>query len=405
MTKYNVRFFWGDYSDRQNAANAAKAVCYVEQHFNSATPAATGVEVIVGKNASKKSKDWAALYAEKVSKEFLIPVRSPETKGVIVGGRGGRGDGNIRLTNMPAILLEPCFVSNPKEALIVRSTSGQKALGKILAETIQTMFPDGGTIAFSVGHKGKESNPHDRGADVYGGGTEAEYAELVMLQAKAVLEGVEMVDPDPIAAARADIESGNVLSEREEMAGFILNFEARRDSHGNLTVYKLPAGDGGGAYEVAGINQRYDPKAAPRLKAMIEARQYDAAEHYAREYIAGNTDPVRAWFDTPSGGNTGDDYPSIECYLRDTIFNRGATGCAKILQKALKVQVDGAFGKDSRAAFQAALANDWRGLLTDIRNAREWYERNVVKRDESSIFWKGLVNRWNNALEKALSFA
>ena len=38
------------------------------------------------------------------------------------------------------------------------------------------------------------------------------------------------------------------------MAAAIVNFEARRDSKGHLKVYNLPPEDGGGRYEVAGIN-------------------------------------------------------------------------------------------------------------------------------------------------------
>ena len=43
--------------------------------------------------------------------------------------------------------------------------------------------------------------------------------------------------------------------ERLRIAESILNFEARRDRQGRLQVYKLPSGDGGGAFEVAGINE------------------------------------------------------------------------------------------------------------------------------------------------------
>jgi hypothetical protein len=41
--------------------------------------------------------------------------------------------------------------------------------------------------------------------------------------------------------------------ERRRMASEIVNFEARRDSKGHLTVYKLPVGDGGWA-----IRSRWD---------------------------------------------------------------------------------------------------------------------------------------------------
>jgi peptidoglycan hydrolase-like protein with peptidoglycan-binding domain len=47
---------------------------------------------------------------------------------------------------------------------------------------------------------------------------------------------------------------------------------------------------------------------------------------------------------------------------------------------------------------------DSRALLKRIRDAREQYERDVAHRDESSKFWKGLVNRWDRALEIARTF-
>lgn len=401
MSTYKVQFFWGDYTDRQRSANAAEAICYIEHHFNSSVVTAHGTEVIVGSNSGTTSRNWAALYAAKVSAAIGTDVRSPGTKGVIVGGYSGRGDGNLRSTKMPAILVEPCFVSNPAEAAIVKSEEGQNKLAKALADSIREMFPDGGLVAFSVGHKGKESNPHDMGAAVYGGGTEAEYAEIVLNKAKALL-GVET---EEVPATPAVVTQGDSLSDREQMAAYIIGFEARRDSAGHLAVYKLPKGDGGGTFEVAGINDKYDPKASYRLRDMIQSGHYNEAEIYAREYIAGMTDVVRSWFINALGGDTSENYPGIEFFLRDTTFNRGANGCAKILQHALGVKADGAVGTLTRGAFQQALILDWKKLLKTLRETREWYERAVVGRDESSIFWKGLVNRWNGAYNKALSFS
>ncbi len=45
-------------------------------------------------------------------------------------------------------------------------------------------------MGFSVGHKYKTRNPNDRGASVYGGGWEADYAEMVLEKSKAMLENV-----------------------------------------------------------------------------------------------------------------------------------------------------------------------------------------------------------------------
>ncbi len=73
---------------------------------------------------------------------------------------------------------------------------------------------------------------------------------------------------------------------RLHMARDIINFEARRDRAGHLSVYHLPANDGGGRYEVAGINERYDGPAVRHLVELLNARKYDEAETYAENYIA-----------------------------------------------------------------------------------------------------------------------
>jgi len=181
--------------------------------------------------------------------------------------------------------------------------------------------------------------------------------------------------------------------QRLAMAKSIVDFEARRDSKRRLVVYKLHKEDGGGRYEVAGINERYNKDVCDELVALIESGQHAKAEALAIEYIASNTDVVVSW--TRSA--------PIEAYLRDCAFNRGHAGSAKILQYALGVVMDGVVGPKTRAVIAVA-EQDPGQLLEDLCDAREWYERNVVGRDEKSRFWKGLVNRWNNALKFARTF-
>ncbi len=175
------------------------------------------------------------------------------------------------------------------------------------------------------------------------------------------------------------------------MAGKIVDFEARRDNQGRLRVYILPAGDGGGTYEVAGINDRFHPTEAAALRRLVEAGRYDEAEEYARNFVASYTDAGDRW--TP--------YDAVESYLRDCIFNRGAGGAARIYQMALGVRVDGDVGPITIEAGERARAQP---LLQALRASRERYEREVVGRDEDSQFWRGLVNRWNNALAFAEQF-
>ena len=165
---YEVRFYKGDYSERQRRANVDQAAAYIEHHFNSSSsPTADYTVVITGSNASQTSRNWGRWYARAISREFEVPVGGDQ--GIMVGGYDGRGDGNLRHTDMPAILLEPLFASNPRHAEMVRSEDGQMPMVRVLVDSIKRFFPDGGLIAFIVGHKDKTSNPNDRGAALVGG--------------------------------------------------------------------------------------------------------------------------------------------------------------------------------------------------------------------------------------------
>jgi hypothetical protein len=178
---------------------------------------------------------------------------------------------------------------------------------------------------------------------------------------------------------------------RHRMGEEIMDYEARRDQFGHVQVYRLPAGDGGGTYEVAGLNDRYHPEEAEHAAALVAQGRYDEAEAYVADFIVKYTDVAAKW--------TTD--PGLEFYLRDCVYNRGPTGAAWILQIALGVDVDGEVGPITMGALQAAKPGE---LLDELRPARETYEREHAGRDESSKFWKGLVNRWNNALATAKRF-
>ena len=193
---YQVKFYKGDYLQRQLQANADKAVAYIEHHFNSSTSQqANYAVVVVGSNASPTSRNWGRWYARAIAEQFGTKVAGDD--GILVGGWDGRGDGNVKHTQMPALLLEPLFASHPQQADIIRSASGQAALARVLAESIRRFFPLGGLIAFSVGHKYKTSSPKDRGAALAGGGTEADHAEKVLEQAAKLLEDQVSLAPQP----------------------------------------------------------------------------------------------------------------------------------------------------------------------------------------------------------------
>lgn len=175
---------------------------------------------------------------------------------------------------------------------------------------------------------------------------------------------------------------------------WIVNVEARRDKQGRLRVYTLPSGDGGGKYEIAGINDRYHPHAASLLREFIRAGKHACAEAFAVDYILRYTDLVTRWHP----------FIGIEAFLRDCAFNRGPGGAAKILQIALGFQgrdVDGDVGPKTRAA-AAAQIHDPRVFIASLRRARETYELRIAPPTGARAkFWRGLVTRW----DKALAFA
>jgi lysozyme family protein len=193
-------------------------------------------------------------------------------------------------------------------------------------------------------------------------------------------------------AEGAHAKAWSTQEQRTRMAKAIIEFEARRDSKGRLAVYELPAGDGGGRYEVARINDRYHKAEVDHVVALIKAGKHDEAEAYVVDFIAKYSDVVIGW-----SSDAG-----VEFYLRDCAFNRGPKGAARILQRAADVPDDGEVGPKTCSAIANMSPEQ---LLLHLRAAREQHERAVVHRDESSKFWQGLVKRWDNALSIGRKFS
>lgn len=232
--------------------------------------------------------------------------------------------------------------------------------------------------------KYKGANPHDHHVHISVNGVKAKYDSTKPWD----LSGYTG-KPKKIIAATEEFKGYN--SDRMKAAGFILNYEARRDSHGRLCVYPLPKGDGGGTYEVAGINDRYHPEEAAALAKLIRAGKFAEAELQAAGIIATYTDLVGAWHTSPK----------VVFILRDCAFNRGPRGAAIIYQKAVGAVIDGSVGPKTLEAGNSLSADE---LVKKLRSAREWYERKYANRNEKSKFWKGLVNRWNKVVEDSNNF-
>jgi len=198
---YRAKIYKGDYIDRQHEANEDQAICYFEQHFNSADRSAAYNCVIVGSNASMTSKIWGSNYSKLIESAFDIKsYRASKTpQGIVVGGFNDRGNGNLKHTYMPAILAEPMFLTNPLHWRILQQTITPRLLAYITVHSILLMFPEGGLVGLSIGHKYKKFNPNDLGCvvpedlresyymgDIY----EADIAEKVIDNVKDILETI-----------------------------------------------------------------------------------------------------------------------------------------------------------------------------------------------------------------------
>jgi hypothetical protein len=142
-----------------------------------------------------------------------------------------------------------------------------------------------------------------------------------------------------------------------------IDFEARKDKQGNVQVYKLPAGDMGGNFEVAGINDKYHPDAFKRISSLPAKERAQAAAQYVKEY----TSPFVSKLPQ-----------AVQPFAQDLAFNRGMGGATKYIQQGLnalgqRVAVDGGLGPKTlqainqvepkalmRAASQAQLEDEYR---------------------------------------------
>lgn len=171
----------------------------------------------------------------------------------------------------------------------------------------------------------------------------------------------------------------------------IVDVEARRSRSGRIQIYNIPSGDGGGRYEVAGINSRYHPEEVEKLVRMIQGNDAAGAELEAARYIEEYTARVEKWGVLPT---------AVVFFLRDCCFNRGPAGAAKILQIALGYTknkgVDGDIGPNTRHQITVKISRDEHGedLLLRLLLARQTYETEWVGRPHDNKFRDGLENRW-----------
>jgi hypothetical protein len=165
-----------------------------------------------------------------------------------------------------------------------------------------------------------------------------------------------------------------------------VEWEGRKDKQGNLAVYKLPTGDMGGNFEVAGINDRYHPEAFKAISSLPPQERAKAAA----EYIQGYTAPLVEKLPQ-----------ALQPFTQDLAFNRGLGGATKYIQQGLntlgqKVAVDGGLGPKTLAAINQV---EPRALMRAASDAQLQDEYNMAERNPArKKFIPGLEARIRNRL-------
>lgn len=197
------------------------------------------------------------------------------------------------------------------------------------------------------------------------------------------------------AGTKANTAAGNT-------AALIFSNEARRDKQGNLSIYRLPAGDGGGTHEIAGINNGSHPAEYAKLETLVKAGKHAEAEQEAKRYIMQYTQPVGNILQTAGVTSSGIDY-----FLRDMYFNGGEYGAVRVIHRALGVEDSKKFNADTVEAIKNYLkTHTEQQLLERLKNARErLYKSIAANNPEKRQFLSGWLNRNNRVYGQAADMA
>lgn len=172
--RYSVVWLRGDYvdhHDRQEQAGDAGCVLAIDFHFNQFDDAnARGAEVW-----HKPGDDKSYRFALAVKEVYTTLGLPPHGDEVVKQATASTTSGFIRHYPCSAVLLEPLFISNRAQASWIHNHAHLLAFGAGLVAAIKEVFPGGGLIGLSIGHRGKR-NDIDTGARCCLGDTEADHA-------------------------------------------------------------------------------------------------------------------------------------------------------------------------------------------------------------------------------------
>lgn len=206
---------------------------------------------------------------------------------------------------------------------------------------------------------------------------------------------------DKLRPAKTEVEEDPNADLGTKMMATLLNFEDDRvTGPASLRVMRLPEGDGGGEYEIAGICDGIEPKEFNAIKAKLEAGKRDEAWERCLDYVEKKTHNGKVW--SPN-------MLAVQFFLRDMIFNMGDGGCANVIQRTINligedhVMVDGKWGPKTEKAWNHVLdimdEEVILNKLAECRNRR--YKAITESNPKKAKFLKG----WYNRTEKALKYA
>lgn len=116
--------------DRAKIANNLNADIFVSIHYNSYNEYSTGIEVLYNPNKSE-SKELAQVVQEEMIKELNFRDRGIKERPKLVV---------LNQTQMPAILVEAGFISNPKDAAIIETSQYRQQCAEAIYNGIVRYF-------------------------------------------------------------------------------------------------------------------------------------------------------------------------------------------------------------------------------------------------------------------------
>lgn len=180
-----MRIVWlkGDYTGKkqERQKQAAKENCnlVISFHFNaSRNPKANGAEVY------HNGKGNAVVVANEL---LRVIVNTLGVKWRKVASASGTRAAFINAYHCPAVLLEPCFITNAEEAVLIHDIKALRTLGEAIASQISKLSIP--VLGIDIGHKYTTLSSLDRGARCVFGDYEADHAErLAKVVAASLLQ-------------------------------------------------------------------------------------------------------------------------------------------------------------------------------------------------------------------------